>query len=262
MAANPSSAPSALTTLLVSRFIPSRPARSAEPRLAAPYQSRDRSPGECGCTRSENVSKPSLPLERRSGRAADEAQQPGEALVAEVLHVARVGVERLADVGVVHRRADADPRVEPAAGQDVDGGEVLGEPQGVLPAERDHRGAQLDAPGALRRRGQHRDRRRDAVLQVPVAQPGAVEPQLLTQLDHPQRRLVAGPRIGSVEQPDREEAELAQRTIVAHAGSVSRAVNPRARPGSAALHSVVLSSRRTSGTTSSANRVSTSCCCG
>ena len=47
---------------------------------------------------------------------------------------------------------------EPAARQHVDRGEVLRQPQRVLPAERDYRRAELDPPGALRGRGQDRDR--------------------------------------------------------------------------------------------------------
>lgn len=41
----------------------------------------------------------------------------------------------------------------------------------------------------------------------------------------------------------------------------STALKPAARPGSSGPQRVVETSRRTSGTTSSANRVSTSCCC-
>ena len=69
---------------------------------------------------------------------------------------------------------------------------------------------ELDAAGALRRRGQHGDRRGDAVLQVPVPHPGAVEAELLAQLDDLQRRLVPAPRVGGVEQPDGQEAQLPQ----------------------------------------------------
>ena len=93
--------------------------------------------------------------------AADEPQQPLDALVAEVLGVGGVGVERGLDVVPVHRRADADAGVEPAAGEDVDGGEVLGQPQRVLPAERDDGGAELDPSScvAWRRRGRRSARR-------------------------------------------------------------------------------------------------------
>ena len=101
----------------------------------------------------------------------------------------------------VHRRADAHARVEPAAGEDVDGGEVLGQPQRVLPAERDDRGPELDPAGALRRGRQHGDGRGDAVLQVPVPQPGAVEAEPLAELDDLQRRLVPGPGSASSNSP-------------------------------------------------------------
>jgi hypothetical protein len=77
---------------------------------------------------------PDRAAERARLLARDEAQQPQHALVAEVLDVGGVRVERVADVVVAHRRPDAHARVEPAAGQDVDGREVLGQPQRVLPA--------------------------------------------------------------------------------------------------------------------------------
>jgi hypothetical protein len=56
--------------------------------------------------------------------AADVVDQPANALVAEVLGVGGVRVQRALDLVVVPWRADADPRVEPAAGQQVDGGQV------------------------------------------------------------------------------------------------------------------------------------------
>jgi hypothetical protein len=90
--------------------------------------------------------------------SADEPQQPGDPLVAEVLGVRRVGIQGALDVVPVHRRADADAGVEPAAGEDVDGREVLGEPERVLPAQGDDGCAQLDPAGPLRRGGQDGDR--------------------------------------------------------------------------------------------------------
>ena len=53
---------SALTTLLVRKFMPCSPAHCAERRLAPPYQSRPASPAACGWTRSEKTSMPSVPL--------------------------------------------------------------------------------------------------------------------------------------------------------------------------------------------------------
>src|SRR4051794_34805625 len=87
--------------------------------------------------------------ESRCRLAGHKAQQPLKPVIAEVLDVRRVGVERLLDPVEVHRRPDADPRVEPTSGQDVDGGEILSQAQRILPAERDDSGAQLDAAGAL-----------------------------------------------------------------------------------------------------------------
>jgi len=152
-----------------------------------------------------------LAAERRHGVAAHAGQQPLDPLVAEVLHVVGVRVERVLDVVVVHRRADADARVEPAAGQHVHRGQVLGQAQRVLPAQRDHRRAQLDAAGPLGRRGQEGHRGGDAELEVAVADPGAVQAELLAQLDDLQRGLVAAARVGLVEQADGQETELAQR---------------------------------------------------
>ncbi|KMR56177.1 hypothetical protein EY06_15345, partial [Staphylococcus aureus] len=65
--------------------------------------------------------------------------------VGEVLDVGGVGVEPGLDVVPVEGRPDADPRVHPAAGEDVDGAEVLGVAQRVLPAERRDGRAELDA---------------------------------------------------------------------------------------------------------------------
>ena len=130
-------------------------------------------------------------LEGAHRLAADHAQQPLDPFVAEVLELGGVGVERSLDVVPAHRRTDAEAGVEPSAREQVDGGEVLGQPQRVLPAQRDDRRTQLDPAGALRGRGQDRDGRGDAVLQVAVPHPGAVEAQLLAELDDPQRGLVA-----------------------------------------------------------------------
>src|SRR5580704_383780 len=169
----------------------------------------------------------------RAGRLApDQAQQPGHPLVAEVLEVRRVGVQRGLDGVEVHRRPDADPGIEPAAGQYVDRAEILGQPERVLPAERDHRRSQLDPAGPLRRRRQDGDRRGNAVLQVPVTYPRAVEAEALAQFDDLQRRLVPGPRVVTVEQPDSEKTEPVQHDSGwRHAASL-RARRPRNRGAS------------------------------
>jgi hypothetical protein len=156
--------------------------------------------------------EPFRPAEVRRRLAPHEVQQPLHPPVAEVLGVGRVRVERALDLVEVHRRAHADARVEPSPGQQVDGGQVLGEAQRVLPAERDDRRAEFDAAGALRGRGQDGDGGGDAVLEMAVAHPRAVEAEPLAQLDDLQRGLVAAPRIRLVEQPDGQEAQLAQRS--------------------------------------------------
>ena len=158
--------------------------------------------------RSENSSIPTVPRNGLACSPRDEAQQPRHALVAEVLDVGGVRVERLADVVVAHRRPDAHARVQPAARQDVDGREILGQPQRVLPAQRDDGRSQRDPPGALGGGGEHGDGGGDAVLQVPVAHPGAVEAELLAQLDDLQGRLVPGPGSAPSNGADGEEAQL------------------------------------------------------
>jgi hypothetical protein len=130
----------------------------------------------------------------------------------------------------VHRRADADARVEPAPGQDVDRRQVLGQAQRIFPAQRDDRGAQLDPAGALGGGGEHGDRRGDAVLQVPVPDPGAVEAEPLAQLDDLQGRLVPGARVGGVEEADGQEAQLPQR---------GRRNGHSASPRPAGVHSIL-----------------------
>jgi len=59
--------------------------------------------------------------------------------------------------------------------------------------------------GALTGGGHHRDRRRDARLQVPTPQPDAVEAERFGTLDHRQRLLVPGPRVGRIEAADGQE---------------------------------------------------------
>lgn len=148
--------------------------------------------------------------EVRRALAPHEVQQAPHPLVGEVLGLGRVRVQRLLHLLVVHRRADADTRVDPAPGQDVDRCQVLGQAQRVLPAERDDRGAQLDTAGALRGRCHHRDGGGDAVLEMTMPQPRAVEAEPLTQFDDLQRGLVPPARIRLVEQADGQETQLAQ----------------------------------------------------
>jgi hypothetical protein len=64
------SAGSARTTLLVRKFIAFSPAQRAEESPAPPYHIRCRSPGECGCTKSENCSNPSVPLNEATAEPA------------------------------------------------------------------------------------------------------------------------------------------------------------------------------------------------
>ena len=65
-----SSDSSARTTLDVRKFIACSPAHRADASEAPPYHIRDRSPGECGSTRSENCSNPSVPRNVTAGSPA------------------------------------------------------------------------------------------------------------------------------------------------------------------------------------------------
>src|SRR4051812_24833101 len=60
-------ASSALTTLLVRKFMPCSPAHWAERMLAPPYHIRLPRPGEYGSTRLEKTSNPSVPLKSVAG---------------------------------------------------------------------------------------------------------------------------------------------------------------------------------------------------
>jgi hypothetical protein len=114
-------------------------------------------------------------------------------------------------VVVEHRRANGHARIETAAGEDVDSRKVRGQPKRIFQAERDHRRAQFDATGALAGGSHDRNGGGDARLEVPTPKPDAVEAEPFCTLDHRQRLLVSGSRIGLAESADREEAELAQR---------------------------------------------------
>jgi len=138
----------------------------------------------------------------------DEPQQPRHPLVAEVLRVGRARVQRPVHVVEARRRPHAHPGIEASAGQYVHRGQILGEPQRVLPAERYHRGAELDPRGVLRGGRQHGDWGGDAVLQVPVPHPCAVESEPLAERDRLQRSPMPGTWIIAVEQADGQESEL------------------------------------------------------
>lgn len=151
------------------------------------------------------------PAEAAGRLAAHQVQQPLHPAMAEVLEVGGAGVERLLEMLVVRRRADTDPRVEAAPGEDVHGRQILGEPQRVLPAERDHGRAELDPPGALGRGGEDGEGRGDPELQMTLTHPCAVESEPLAQFEEFERRLVPPARIGLVEQADGQKAQLLQR---------------------------------------------------
>src|SRR6478752_4876041 len=139
------------------------------------------------------------------------AEQSQHALLREVLNVVRAGVQRLLVVVVEHRSAHRHPGIDPPTGQQVNGGQILGEPERILQTQGDDGRAQFDAAGSLAGRRHHGDRGGDAGLQVPAAKPDTVEPQRFGALDHLQRLLEPRARVLGVETADGQEAELAQR---------------------------------------------------
>ena len=85
-------------------------------------------------------------------------QQAGYPFVAEILELGGVGVEPVLDVVPPHRWPDAESGIEPTVGEQIDSGQVLGQPQRVLPTQRDDRGPEVDPPGPLRGGRQHGQR--------------------------------------------------------------------------------------------------------
>jgi hypothetical protein len=145
------------------------------------------------------------------GVAAHVVAEAEEPVVAELLLLERVGVDRVAVPVERHGRARAEAGLQAAAREEVHRGEVLGEAERVLGADgRDGR-AEVDAARALRGRGHHGDGGGDPVLEVAVPEPRAVEAELLAALDDAERGLVAGRGIRRVEGADGEEAEARQR---------------------------------------------------
>ena len=152
-----------------------------------------------------------LALEIADRIAAQALQQPQHPVLGKVFQLMGFRVELGLVVVVEHRCAHRHAGIDPAAGQDVDRGKVLCQPERIFQAERDYRRAQFDAACALRRGGHDRDGGRDARLQVPTPQPDAVEAERLGALDHRQRLLVPLSRIGLIEPADGQETDLAQR---------------------------------------------------
>ena len=112
-------------------------------------------------------------------------QQSQHAVLGEVLELVGIRIESGLEIVVTHRSAHGHAGIDAATGKEIDGREVFGETKRVLESERDHRGAEFDPTRAHRRCGEHRDGRRDSELQVPVAQPDAVESEFLCRLDGP-----------------------------------------------------------------------------
>lgn len=201
---------SALTTLLVKKFMPWAPPTSRPQARAAIPHAAAQPLGVRLDTVGEHLEAPHA-AEFGGRLTAYEVEQSSHAVVTEVFDVGGVGIQRLLDAVVVHRRTDTDTRIEAPAGQDVDRCQVLGQSQRILPAEGNHGSAQINAARALRGRRQDGDRRGDAVLKMTVPYPGAVETELLTQFDDLKCRVVTETRSGLIEQANGQKAQLPQR---------------------------------------------------
>ena len=82
-----------------------------------------------------------LALEVAHRVAAQALQQPHHPVLGKVLQLMGFRVEIGLVVVVEHRRADRHARIDPAARQNVDSREILGQPQRILQAERNDRRA-------------------------------------------------------------------------------------------------------------------------
>ena len=123
--------------------------------------------------------------------APEVVDDPGDAAVGEVEAPPVTVIDQVAEeIGVRH--PGAEPGLQPAPGQHVGQSEVLRQPERVLIADRDDRGAQLHSLGALPGRGEEHRGRPDTVLKVPLPDPGAVEAESFAVLEQPQRVLQAG----------------------------------------------------------------------
>jgi hypothetical protein len=135
---------------------------------------------------------------------------------------------------VTGQAAPADAEVEPAAGEVIDGGHVLGEPQGMAQRQHLDRDADLDAPGAGGHGARHHQRRGQdgaALLEVELAEPHRVEAELLRR-PHLGHGLLEGGRLAHAvralelgEQPELEPAACGARGHVV-------ASRPARAPGS------------------------------
>ncbi|SKZ00955.1 Uncharacterised protein [Mycobacteroides abscessus subsp. abscessus] len=135
-------------------------------------------------------------------------EQPKHPVLGEVLTVVGVRIERSLEIVVSHRSTHGHTRIDTTTGQKIDRGEVFGEAERILESERYHRRTEFDPRRPHRCSREHRDRRRDTVLQMPVAQPHAVEAELFGRLYRAKRLEVPLPRVGFVEPTNGEEPHL------------------------------------------------------
>ena len=191
----------------------SRARRPTGPTAGWRRRTRDASarPGECGWTRSENSSIPTVPWKSVAGSPRMKPQQPLDPLVAEVLDLRGVRVERLLDV--VDRIGG--PTLSPGLSRPPDRRSTVArssasrsgfsQPSGMTAVPRSIRLVRCDA-AASTATGEEmpycRCRCRTHALSKPSCSPSS----MISSVDS-----CPGAGIGPVEQADGQEAELAQR---------------------------------------------------
>ncbi|OUD91524.1 hypothetical protein CMMCAS03_08255 [Clavibacter michiganensis subsp. michiganensis] len=152
------------------------------------------------------------PLVRaRHPSAAQQVAEAQEPLAPRLLVLGRRRVHGPVDRGHALRAADREAGAQAAAGEEVDGREVLREAERVLGADRDGGGAERDAARALRGGGEHRDGGGDRVAEVVGPEPRGVEAERVAELNQPERLLEADGGIGRMERAGGEEAEARRR---------------------------------------------------
>ena len=148
-----------------------------------------------------------------------------ELLAVELVGGGLVGIVEAADLGAQRlslsgHRAPAHAQDPPAAGDVVQGGEVLGQPQG-MPLRHDVEGhADADALGALGQDRAHQDPVGDnlvaLVLEVVLGQPERVEPEPVAHHAHVDDALGGPPRLLVVEAPVGRSGRPSARVVHLH----------------------------------------------
>lgn len=209
-----------------------RPLRRAERTAAVPEPLGQTGAVRLDALRVEVSADPVVLRHLAHPLAREEAAQTLDAAVAVVLLPPTAVVHQIVDLLVVSRRVHAEARQQAAAREQVSGGEVLRQSEGILEADRDHRVAELHPLGVLRHRREERGRRGQPVLQVPRAHPAAVEPQLLREAEQLDRLLEAPCGIVALERYEVDEAEMTERAR-GHCGPLRESADTDGRIGCA-----------------------------